>query len=226
MIHSRFVRLLAIFFVFLVWTGFPQAMFPKLPFEEVAQSADLIFVGTVEMQQSRINELGNMILTDVFFKDIEVVFATERSVQKDSLTILLAHAGGCVDDLCLGVSVAPFFEDGLRYLVFMVDDGRPYASPIVGSPQGYFKVMSDSSTGEEFVLTVGGKPVVKADQIGIAVSKRRITHIQSGSPVYEKASETIPESFFFLPPTLRPIPLTERLCHTPWPWKAPCSFNH
>ncbi|MFC2169645.1 CFI-box-CTERM domain-containing protein [Acidobacteriota bacterium] len=187
--------------VFLSWTSFVLTMHSRLPFEEIAQSADLIFIGTVEGQEIRINELGNMILTDVFFKDIDIIHATEQSVQKNSLTIQLTSAGGCIEDLYLSVSEAPSFEDGCRYLVLMVDDGKPYGNPIIGGPQGYFEVFTDISTGEQFVVTVGRKIVISASETGIEVSKNRISHMQNGSPVYDKTYAPLSEHLFLQPPT-------------------------
>ena len=65
-----------------------SAMHPELRFAEVAQAADLIFVGTVESQTSRMNQAGSLIVTDVAF-DVEVVSATDRSRQQGSSRITL-----------------------------------------------------------------------------------------------------------------------------------------
>ncbi|MDY0297455.1 MAG: hypothetical protein RB296_09070 [Acidobacteriota bacterium] len=52
----------------------------KLEFAEVAQSADLIFVGTVDRMETRFNPQGTFIITEVFFRDIMVIHSTQRSV--------------------------------------------------------------------------------------------------------------------------------------------------
>jgi hypothetical protein len=53
-----------------------------VPYEEIVQTADLIFIGTVENQSCRFNESHTMIFTDVSFKDIIILHATDKSVQK------------------------------------------------------------------------------------------------------------------------------------------------
>jgi hypothetical protein len=67
-----------------------------VPLEEIAQTADLIFIGTVDKQHSRLNELHTITFTDVYFQDIVIIHATDRSVQKGLPVIQLTYAGGCV----------------------------------------------------------------------------------------------------------------------------------
>jgi fibronectin type 3 domain-containing protein len=153
-----------------------------VPFEEAAQTADLIFVGTVEKQQSRLNEKNTMIFTDVDFTNISIVYATERSVQKDSKGIRLTYAGGKIGDWALEVSDTPRFETGRRYLVLMLDDGKTYSSPIVGGPQGLFEVRVDS-TGQEYVVSSDGRAVVSAGPGGLKFSSRRVASIENGALV-------------------------------------------
>ena len=156
-----------------------------LTFTEVAQSADLVFAGTAERMESRFNPQGTFIITEVFFRDIQVVHSTQRSIQRDAATIILEHAGGCVGDICLGVSIAPVFVPGRRYLLFVNDDGGTYANPLIGGPQGMFNVAQDMESNQEYVLTAGGKTFY-ADEEGKLVSDASpVISIRNGSPVYE-----------------------------------------
>jgi len=88
--------------------GFSMQM--HVSFSEIAQSADMIFVGTVENMESRFNNQRTFIITDVLFTDIIVVRSTDRAIQSTSSSIVLKYAGGCVDGLCLDVSIAPSFQ--------------------------------------------------------------------------------------------------------------------
>src|SRR3712207_3859482 len=71
----------------------------QIPFAEVAQSSDLVFVGTVVSQTPRVNDAGSMVFTDVTFVDVEIVNASGRSRQQAAPSITLAFPGGTVGDL-------------------------------------------------------------------------------------------------------------------------------
>src|SRR4051812_19999518 len=76
----------------------------SLSFAEVAQTADIIFIGTVSQQSTRINDKRTMIFTDVTFKDIQIIHATTQSVQREAATIRLTYEGGRVGDVGVEVS--------------------------------------------------------------------------------------------------------------------------
>lgn len=157
----------------------------NLSFAEVAQGADLIFIGTVENQESRFNDQQTIIITEVLFSDIVIIHSAPQAVQGDSSSIVLQHAGGCVGDLCLDVSVAPSFQPGHRYLLFVSDDGKTYINPLIGGPQGLFEVVKDIVTGEEFVLTAGRKYVQGGDARGLTTGRLPVAYFRGGTPVYE-----------------------------------------
>ncbi len=177
------------------------AMHINLPFAEVAQSADIIFLGTVERQESLFNEQQTSILTEVLFTDTVIIHATGQAVQRDASFITLKYAGGCVGDVCLDVSIAPSFREGHRYLVFMSDDGRTYVNPIIGGAQGLFEVVEDVQTGAEYVLAAGRKSILGIKDQGFIKSKLPVSHIQDGVPVYDKSSDYDSERFFTQPPS-------------------------
>jgi hypothetical protein len=129
-----------------------------VPLEEIVQTADLIFIGTVDKQHSRLNELLTMTFTDVYFQDIVIIHATDRSVQKGLPVIRLTYAGGCVEDTCVTVTDTPSFEDGHRYLIFALDDGNTYFNPVVGGSQGVFEVVKDPTTPDRAVLATERMP--------------------------------------------------------------------
>jgi hypothetical protein len=177
------------------------AMEMNLPFAEVAQNADLVFIGTAAKQESRFNAQQSLIFTEVLFEDIHIVHANKPSVQKSSSFITLTYAGGCVEDLCVDVGDNPIFREGQRYLLFISDDGKTYINPIIGGSQGYFRVIKDARSGEEFVLTAGRKAVLGTKDQGIIKSKLPVSHIQDGSPVYDMSRDHSFERFFTQPPT-------------------------
>ena len=125
-----------------------------------------------------------MIFTQVHFGDIQVIHATGRSVQAALGSIRLTHAGGRVGDRGITVSVAPAFQNGRRYLVFMQDDGLVYANPIVGGAQGQFEVIQDKSTLRDYVLTADGRAVLDVGPEGVGAGSRKVDCIQGGTVFY------------------------------------------
>ena len=173
----------------------------RLAFEEIAQTADLIFIGTAASQSARMNEPRTMIFTDVVFGDVVIVSAAARSVQRDSSAVHLVYAGGKAGEAAVRVSDMPAFTDGHRYLIFMFDDGKTYANPIVGAYQGQFETVNDAVSRETFVLTSGGKAILEAGRHGIVAGERRVAFIKSGTPVYEEQQEAFPSNTMTQLPT-------------------------
>jgi hypothetical protein len=160
-----------------------------LSFPEVAQTADLVFVGTAVQESCWINQQQSMIFTDVLFGDISVVYAKGNSVQKGSETIRLTFAGGTLDGRRVEISDTPKLRMGHRYLIFALDDGKIYLSPIVGGTQGLFEVVEDAETGEFRILTFGRKPVLGFDAEGPKVGSNRVLEIRGGMIVAAPKSE-------------------------------------
>lgn len=153
----------------------------RLSLDEISQSADLIFIGTVQSQSSRYTDARTAIQTDVIFRDIREVHSTEKSRQRGAATITLSHAGGRVGNTDMQVSDAPTFAPGKRYLVFMSDDGPTYLNPVVGGDQGLFEVITDPVTGQAYVLTAHGRAVLGVGSDGnVQSSVRRVLAIQAG----------------------------------------------
>lgn len=70
---------------FIVLLQFPQKTYPievNLPFTEVAQSADLIFTGTVAKQECYLNEQQTLIMTEVIFEDVQIVHSKTTLFKK------------------------------------------------------------------------------------------------------------------------------------------------
>lgn len=152
----------------------------QVSFEELAQTSDFIFIGTVASQSARINDRRTMIFTDVLFRDIQVLHATERSLQRAAPTVKVTYPGGEVDGFVVDVSDTPKLQPGHRYLLFLSDDGQVYSNPIIGGSQGQFEVVKDLDTQEEYVLTAGGRAVLSLSPRGLVSSHERVSAIQSG----------------------------------------------
>ncbi len=194
---KHFIGVLASVIFLLDVIGAPAQL--KVPFAEVAQTADLIFIGTVEKQSSRFND-RKMIVTDVFFTKIEIVHATERSAQKRGATIQLTYAGGQVGDAGVSVCEMPNFVNGHRYLIFTLDDGKAYLNPLVGADQGLFEVVEDVAAKVEIVLTAGKKAVLSVNPIDITRSQKPVASIQGGNIIFAAPQQDVPDFFYMQPP--------------------------
>ena len=168
--------------------GAAHAVQLKVSLSEISQTADLIFIGTVTGQSTRLSATKTMPVTDVSFGDIEVVHATTRSTQRNAATVTLTYAGGRIGETTVTVSDTPNFIEGRRYLVFVSDDGQPYLTPIVGGRQGQFEILADRVTSESYVLTADGRTVVDIAQDDIVASPSRVSAIESGVPVATDAA--------------------------------------
>jgi len=67
----------------------------RLPLNEIAQSADLIFIGTALESVSRRTEPGKAIVTDITFDVVDQISARTTSRQKNESTITVTLAGHC-----------------------------------------------------------------------------------------------------------------------------------
>jgi hypothetical protein len=178
--------MLTIILLMSVSAGFCQPV--KLSFAELINQSDLIFVGTVESQNCRMNDKNTMIFTDVVFKDVEVINSTEKSFSKRSAIITLTYAGGSYDGTTVQVSEMPCFLTVKRYLLFIKDDGEVYANPIIGASQGLFEVITDKSDKKEYILSAGRKIVMGLEGSELVLSNKKVTGIHNSIAEYESGA--------------------------------------
>jgi hypothetical protein len=184
--------------IIVLWTSPSGAMQLKLDFEEIAQNSDLIYIGTVEKQNCRLNEKG-LIVTDVYFTNIEIVHATDLSQQKQKNELRLTYVGGEIDEKGLMVSDMPTFQNNHHYVLFIWDDGKTYLNPLVGGNQGLFEVLEDTITQKQFVTTADRKAITGISREGIQTCQNQVVRIQNGEMIVEKSSEDVSESFLAPP---------------------------
>jgi hypothetical protein len=190
MLRQRLLSFAVVLTALAVGVSAARAHEMKVPFAEVAQTANLIFVGTVESQAVRMGANGNMIFTDVTFADVEVVNATSRSKQKDASRVQLTFPGGTMDGITISPCTSLRVETGRRYVLFAFDDGIVYSSPLIGGAQGLFEVVRDSQTGEEFVLTAGQHAVLNVENLDLVSSDARVAAIDGGRIVAATADDS------------------------------------
>jgi hypothetical protein len=160
-----------------------RAVYPAISIDETAQTADLIFTGTVYDQENVTS--GTTASTEVFFNNVKTINASPRSLQKNHATVKLIYAGGEVGGGFVSVSGTPSFETGHSYCVFMLDDGKLYMNPIVGGPQGLFELVPDDKTTATYITAPGGKSVNSVDAEGRPqLSSTKLAFIENGAATY------------------------------------------
>ena len=187
-----------LFLIFLFSYNEAGATQPKLSIEEIAQTADIIFVGTVTGMPCRFNQKGNMIFTDVIFEDVRIAHISSDNVLQNKNTMILTFMGGTLGDVRYEVSDSPRFEIGQRYLIFAFDNGKSFSNPIVGGNQGLYKVMEDKETHVSYILNAWDKAIIGLDSAGAHPSKQGILEIRNGLAIPKASGK--PELQLLAPP--------------------------
>ena len=147
--------------------------FQPKSFDELADEAEQIFIGTVRDATSRRTDKGP-IVTDYMFGDLEVIKGGAPEPQA-SITML----GGTVGNESMTIAGAPAFVIGVRYLVFVAGNGS-VIFPVVGGYQGIFQVRRDPQTGGSNVYDYGGRPIIGLPASKSALSNRDVESRPSG----------------------------------------------
>lgn len=122
------------------------AAFLPLELDAVFQKAHEVFVGRVRQTECRWDAERKMIWTHVTF-DVVEVWSGEKTGQKT-----LRVAGGTVDGKTIVVTHVPRFDVGETYVVAAHDPRQEYASPVVGTEQGYFREVTEEASGRTILV--------------------------------------------------------------------------
>jgi len=125
-------------------------------FEEMADRAELIFVGKVTGSRAEWRTVGSstnrVIFTLVEFEAQEVLKGSTNKI------VTLQFLGGTVGDATMEVTGVPKFSPGDRVILFVEKNGVQFC-PLVGVFHGKFAVHKDEKTGRDIVLMHNRKPL-------------------------------------------------------------------
>ena len=161
MLGTRFASSTAIAFAWLsVTTALATTVVPPT-FAEMADRADLVFVGKAVGSHSEWRSVGTsrVIFTLVEFEAQEVLKGTAGK------TVTLQFLGGTVGDATLEVAGVPRFNAGDRVLLFVEGNGVQFC-PLVGVYHGQFGVRKDETSGRDIVVMHNGKLLRDVAEIG------------------------------------------------------------
>ena len=136
----------------------------KLSLDQLTDRAAAIVVSTVTSRRSEWELYGasRLIITKV---TMEVEQALKGSPPK---TITIDVVGGTIGETTQRVFHVPEFRVGDRDVLFL-NNASHAVSPLVGSDQGRFRVITESATGTPRVLTVGFAPLLSIADVGVVV---------------------------------------------------------
>ena len=130
-------------------------------FEEMADRADLVFVGKVVGSQAEWRVAGT---NQAIFTLVE--FHTEEILKGNAAeSVKLRFLGGTVRDVTLEVVGVPRFKAGDRVLLFVEGNGVQFC-PLVGVYHGKFEVRKDDKSSRAVVFMHDGKPLRDVVEIG------------------------------------------------------------
>ena len=130
-------------------------------FEEMADRADLVFVGKVAGSHSEWRTVGS---DRVIFTLVE--FETQELLKgKAGKAVTLQFLGGTVGTVTLDVAGVPKFNNGDRVLLFVEGNGVQFC-PLVGVFHGKFGIRKDDKSGRDIVSMHNGKAVRDLSEIG------------------------------------------------------------
>lgn len=151
----------------------------QMDFDEVVESAELVFEGEVLSVESRQTAPGR-IHTFVRFRILDVV----KGEYADD-TLELRYLGGQVDGRLMRVTDMELPGAGESGLYFVESMQRPLIHPLVGWSQGHYRIETDER-GQSRVYTADHRPVVgetphqEERETGAAVTRPGAGTAQSG----------------------------------------------
>ena len=136
-------------------------------FEEMAERADLVFVGKVVGSKAEWRAAGTSqaIFTFVEFHPEETLKGTAAE------SVTLRFLGGTVNGVTLEVVSVPQFKAGDRVLLFVEGNGVQFC-PLVGVYHGKFGVRKDAKNNRDVVFMHDGRPLRDLAEIGAGEGAR------------------------------------------------------
>lgn len=138
----------------LTWGRAGATTLVQMELEELADQADLVFVGTAIRSEVALSIDGKSPFTFVTFQVQEEIKG--RSERRE-LTLRF-HGGPVGPDEVVVVHGMPEFTIGETYLLFVKDNGRA-ASALLGWRQGQYQFTRESQTGRQILVDERGAAI-------------------------------------------------------------------
>jgi hypothetical protein len=148
----------------IVWAAITDASATTVippTFEEMADRAELVFVGKAVASRAEWRTVGSdrVIFTLVEFETQEVLKGNAGK------SVTLQFLGGTIGDMTLEVTGVPRFKAGDRVILFVEKNGVQFC-PLVGVFHGKFGLRKDEKTGHDIIVMHDGKLLRDLAEIG------------------------------------------------------------
>lgn len=157
---------------------------------EIAQTADLIFIGTVKDQHNYWNSNHTVIFNDVHFTNIELIHKKSSVKLNNSLSIDLTFVGGQIGDEGMSLCTSIKLQNSDRYLIFAKYDGHKYDTPVIGGTQGIFKVVKDQLNSNYYITNLANQVLFSLDNDQLQFTDKRTKTFAGGKIIFDETKAT------------------------------------
>ncbi|MBK9146195.1 MAG: T9SS type A sorting domain-containing protein [Flavobacteriales bacterium] len=109
--------------------------------------------------------------TVAWFDAVETIRENVPGTAPRNGQLELHYLGGSADGINLHFCGMPTFTAGERYLLFLLNDGTRYMTPIVGASQGQFIIRTTPDGGTTYAVNTGGHAVLGIDGNTLIMSR-------------------------------------------------------
>ena len=109
----------------------------------------------VTAEETRLGPNAKMVWTDYQLQVEEELKGEDHPALR-----ALSFAGGVAEGREFGITGVPRLDVGKRYVLFLLPDGQPWATPTVGWGQGIFEIVPQRSSEQpEVLVSYDGEPL-------------------------------------------------------------------
>ncbi len=147
---------------------------------DLVSNAHVIVVATCTGTETSIDPVHpKMVWTTARFIGVSTMRVNVPGTAPTDGTLALHFLGGSVGNLHMLVCDMPRFKAGERYVLFLVNDGVRYLTPLVGGDQGMLKVLHDPATGTDHITDANRHGITGVEE-GEWLRTRPIVNILGG----------------------------------------------
>lgn len=164
--------------------GTSMAMEMHLDLHGLVSNAQVIVTATcTEVRAQADPSRPGIVGTVAWFDAVETIRENVPGTAPRNGQLELHYLGGSADGIHLHFCGMPTFTPGERYLLFLLNDGTRYMTPIVGGSQGQFIIRTTPDGSLTYALNAGGHPVLGIEGNELIMARCRAdedSHLHGG----------------------------------------------
>jgi hypothetical protein len=155
---------------------------------DLVSNAHVVVAATCLDIRSRLDpEHPGHIVSTASFGSVETLRLVKMGTAPLNGQLDLYYLGGTTDELSMYTCLMPRFRVGERYVLFLVNDGIRYMSPVVGGEQGLMRMLRDPESGEEYILDADGYGIAGLDSLEW-VKTPKVLRMVNDEPQFDERS--------------------------------------